>query len=913
MTFNNHLLYDYVDFWYYKIGVNVIPADTKNKIPLVSWSLYQNQSLPQEVLEIWKKERKFDKGIAVILGKVWRGEFENYFLIGIDCDNKKAVDEICSYKNKKITTKQLANKTLVECHMDDLNRIHIYFYSSHPFVKKSSDIVSKEIKEKIQNNEIPAIEVKGSGEHGILFCSPSLHRNGFPYKIVGINKPMICDDMEIHIDNIFKKHGIRYLEHEINKNGQNIISLSSKIPIQDLFNPDFVILQGHNRHEGILRAMESLLKRNYKILRLNDIKNICQLWNQRHCEPPLNDKEFERQWNCAIKFIDIKTRKIDQENDSDSKNRLNNQDCQERDKNPLILSVSEALRTNSGHIKVEGMITSRTNIFKMKNEIILSCNNCGYSDKRLLDNPIFDYSNKEDCPSCKKEKKLIESESNYLNAITIELQDTETFNEIERLQVILFEEDTKNINLGERVIITGVIQITTFESKNKKPHSILYAKSVEYESKEEIIITSKDREAIEKFTRLKIGENNIIDILVSMFDITTIGHDNIKKGLLIAAVNSGIDNNYNKKNFVSNSNSIGINHKKRQRINVLIIGDPGLAKSKLLKRIVQLVPNSKYESAQNSSGKSLTAIVSKEGESFVLRLGPVPLAKGAICSLNEFSRMAFEDQGHLLDVMEEGEFTINKHGINAKILSPTTIISSSNPINNSKWIDSEKISIDEIPALKPIIDRYDLIFVVRTIRDEYNIRKYTYEKADQEDRKIPDYSVYLKKHILYAKRFNPKLSEEAKSMINEYHINMRGKNSFGSNRILDTLFRVSKAIAKLKLKNIVDENDAKETMEFYNVILQQIENVVNIPDNPRDIAYEECISVLKEIGPNAISMEELFKKGCERNKQVQSYFGINKSLKIQSNSKTRAVYEMLRNHSKVRIIGEKPIVFQWLL
>ena len=81
-----------------------------------------------------------------------------------------------------------------------------------------------------------------------------------------------------------------------------------------------------------------------------------------------------------------------------------------------------------------------------------------------------------------------------------------------------------------------------------------------------------------------------------------------------------------------------------------------LAKSRLLRETTKLVPNSRYESGQNSSGKSLTAIVVKEDESYLLRLGPVPLARQAMCAINELGRMNFEDQAYLLDMMEEGEF-----------------------------------------------------------------------------------------------------------------------------------------------------------------------------------------------------------------------------------------------------------------
>ena len=104
-----------------------------------------------------------------------------------------------------------------------------------------------------------------------------------------------------------------------------------------------------------------------------------------------------------------------------------------------------------------------------------------------------------------------------------------------------------------------------------------------------------------------------------MFAPSVIGLDVIKKGLLLSAVSSSEDKN-------SNGNA-------RERIHVLLVGIPGIGKSKLIKEVTKIVPNSRYESSQHSSGKSLTAIVSKENEDFCLRLGPIPLARGvSMCS-----------------------------------------------------------------------------------------------------------------------------------------------------------------------------------------------------------------------------------------------------------------------------------------
>jgi|SRR5689334_17613771 len=153
---------------------------------------------------------------------------------------------------------------------------------------------------------------------------------------------------------------------------------------------------------------------------------------------------------------------------------------------------------------------------------------------------------------------------------------------------------------------------------------------------------------------------NVLDILGFMFAPDIIGNKTIKQGMLLCAASTNKDET-------------------QKKIHVLFIGDPGLAKSAMLRKSIELVPNSRYESAENSSGKSLTAIVEKEDESHILRTGPIPAAKGAICALNELGRMFYQDQKHLLSIMQEQSFTINKHGINARIASPTAIIASANP------------------------------------------------------------------------------------------------------------------------------------------------------------------------------------------------------------------------------------------
>ncbi len=185
LTLTDMSMNEGADFWRDEIGANVMPADTKNKRPIVEWEQFQNKPIPKELHEYWKKENMFKDGIAIIAGKVWHVNVKdpNNYLICVDLDNKKAIDEFCTRNDVMTPLSELAKTMIVEQHDDEPNKAHIIFYASHPFKKKSSDTVTKS--DKLDKNEIPAIEIKSSGDHGILFVTPSPLKNGHNYRIIG--------------------------------------------------------------------------------------------------------------------------------------------------------------------------------------------------------------------------------------------------------------------------------------------------------------------------------------------------------------------------------------------------------------------------------------------------------------------------------------------------------------------------------------------------------------------------------------------------------------------------------------------------------------------------------------------------------------------------------------------------------
>jgi hypothetical protein len=279
----------WADFWYNDIGVNVIPADSIAKRTFIKWKddtrgNWQVDPIPLEIHEEWKKTNAFDKGMAVICGKVFRGENEGKFLCAIDADNKKGIEEMTS---KGI--EYIADRTLVEQHPNNKDKAHFYFYTTKPMQKKSSDAVNFDLMEKMNRDEIPALEMKGDGTHGIMYCTPSPHKDGSRYEIIGNYKPMLLDEIGEVVNKICDKYSL-------GKGKDNLV------PMQILMEDDTRILEGANRHEGIMRYAESML-RKYPKMEKSVFNEVIKAKNKLMCSPPLTDIELYKQIEDATKFI----------------------------------------------------------------------------------------------------------------------------------------------------------------------------------------------------------------------------------------------------------------------------------------------------------------------------------------------------------------------------------------------------------------------------------------------------------------------------------------------------------------------------------------------------------------------------------------------------------------------------------
>lgn len=312
VTSKTYSINESADFWRYDIGVNVLPADTKNKKPLITWYEWQDKPIPEQLHNAWKDKGAFSQGIAIIPGKVWHNEDKkDLYFIFIDADTQKAIDELCTRSNKITSLQEMSKKFLVEQHKDNPQKAHIYFYSQIPFPKKNPDTTI-------------GLEVKGLGEHGIAFCFPSTHKDGMPYEIIGTNQPVTLTaeqarELIQHINQICIKYDLQYLERE--NSSPKITSKMRNVVKRLQIDTTLKIPEGQ-RHITLISAADSLLCRH-----LGKGKNKAEKWlkdffqniNYQLCEPePLPQSEIDNIWNSAFEFVTrIRDEKGENKDDND--------------------------------------------------------------------------------------------------------------------------------------------------------------------------------------------------------------------------------------------------------------------------------------------------------------------------------------------------------------------------------------------------------------------------------------------------------------------------------------------------------------------------------------------------------------------------------------------------------------------
>ncbi|MDE1766419.1 MAG: minichromosome maintenance protein MCM [Thaumarchaeota archaeon] len=481
-------------------------------------------------------------------------------------------------------------------------------------------------------------------------------------------------------------------------------------------------------------------------------------------------------------------------------------------------------------ISVSGMVVRSSEIKPLAKELVYICPE-GHQTKRVQEKGLeFKEPMKCDNGKCThRELELNPEQSKFIDFQMVRLQelpeDLPPGQLPHYLDVTVLQDLVDNARPGDRVILTGIVRIEQEHIPSMKGKSGIYRlriqgnnieflggrgnKSSRSTEREEI---SPDEEKIIK----SLGKNSdIYDRLVASFAPHVHGHDIIKESILLLIVGS-------------TQKLLADGAKIRGDINVFLVGDPGTAKSEMLKFCARIAPRGLYTSGRGSTAAGLTAAVVRDKIGIMmLEAGAVVLGDQGLVAIDEFDKMKPEDRSALHETMEQQSVSIAKGGIVATLNARTSILAAANPMYGK--YDPFKNITENVNLPVPLLTRFDLIFVVRDIPSkerDTRIAKHIlnlHRTTGTDTKSLIDVDI-LTKYLTYAKRFDPILTPEAEEKILQYYMTMRNVESEGmitvTPRQLEGLVRLATARARLLMKTQVEGEDAERAIFLIQSMLQ---------------------------------------------------------------------------------------------
>ncbi len=501
---------------------------------------------------------------------------------------------------------------------------------------------------------------------------------------------------------------------------------------------------------------------------------------------------------------------------------------------PLIQDVgSEYI---SRLLTLDSLVVKRSEIIPRVHLAKYRCTFCGTTlELRVEQDEPMDI-----CPQCKRRSlKQITNESKFINMQRIAVQDplerlkgsTPTWH----LEVILDDDMVNTIIPGDRVDITGILRIRPRKTLHGKEDKILFtpyldALTLKPKQKEfaELEITQEEEEAIKEMSKDPV----IFDKIAKSIAPSIYGHDEIKQALALQLFGGTPD-----KKLIDGG-------KIRADMHILLIGDPGSAKTRLLQAVTMLVPKGIYISGKSTTSAGLTASAERDEFSeggWTLKAGALVLGSGGQVSIDEFDKIGDEDKSSLLEALESQTISVAKAGIVAKFQAKASVLAAANPKYGR--FDKNAYPADQFDIPPALLSRFDLIFPIPDVLDEEQdtrIAKHIltqHEAAgaavsganDVENIQAPPLdSEVLRKYIAYAKKnVKPRLSPEASKIISDYYIGLRklgikqGATPI-TPRQIEGLVRIAEASAKSRLSENIILRDAEIAVSLFEFMFKTL-------------------------------------------------------------------------------------------
>jgi hypothetical protein len=252
---------DGADYWRNYIGVEALPANSREKKPYVpillpSWKKYQNVPSTDKEFQFWIDRDAYRDGVCILTGKVrHRPDRANLYYVVIDADKSYAIKELLTRNGYTPPTLQEVSKQwIVEQHKDNKDKAHFGFYSPIRFPEKASD-------------QITGIQVRCEDNDGktnrVVIVSPSIHKDNYPYEIIGTKDPIVLTELQAreliqHINQICVRNGIEYLI----KIGTGKLNEKLKRMIKKLIIDNSIEIRDGDRNNTLIAVADSILIRH---------------------------------------------------------------------------------------------------------------------------------------------------------------------------------------------------------------------------------------------------------------------------------------------------------------------------------------------------------------------------------------------------------------------------------------------------------------------------------------------------------------------------------------------------------------------------------------------------------------------------------------------------------------------------
>lgn len=387
---------------------------------------------------------------------------------------------------------------------------------------------------------------------------------------------------------------------------------------------------------------------------------------------------------------------------------------------------------------------------------------------------------------------------------------------------------------------------------------------------EELDISEEDERQIKEIS----ANPRVLDMLAESVAPSIYGYQEIKTALVLQLFSG-----------VKKTKSDGTHT--RGDIHVLLIGDPGVAKSQMLKFISAIAPRGRYVVGKAASGAGITATVVRDEylRGWALEAGAMVLANKGIVCIDEIDKMDPVDRSAIHEAMEQQTVTISKANVQATLRSETSVLASGNP--KFGRFDPYQPIASQIDIPPTLINRFDVIFTLRDMPDREKdtaIATHVLNEHKKDTKKPTIERVLLRKYVAYAKQnIKPELTEEAVNEIIKFYVDLRNSPVSAeemqrpipiSARQLEALIRMSEAGAKARLSRKVKKEDAKKAIALMKFYLTQVgfdyetktfdidKIVTGIPTSQRSkiIIVRETIARLESRIGKLIPIEELAKE-----------------------------------------------------